>query len=56
MVAGIAVEFARGDDIVSGLRLGVAAGTATAMSPGTALGALDDINTLLPNVQVERIA
>ncbi len=55
MVAGLAVGIARGDDAISGLRLGVAAGAATAMSPGTSLGTPDEINILLPAVQVERI-
>ena len=36
-VAGIAAALARGDDLVSAVRLGVAAGTATVLTPGTEL-------------------
>jgi 1-phosphofructokinase family hexose kinase len=55
MVAGIAVGLARGDDIVEGLRLGAAAGAATAMTAGTALGAIEDVEELLPRISVEAI-
>lgn len=53
MVAGLAVALARGDDIEAGLILGTAAGAATAMSDGTALGRLEDIERLEPEVRVE---
>ncbi|MGB7878527.1 MAG: 1-phosphofructokinase family hexose kinase [Ilumatobacteraceae bacterium] len=36
-VAGIAAALAHGDDLVSAVRLGVAAGTATVLTPGTEL-------------------
>lgn len=55
MVAGIAVALARGDDIESGLRLGTAAGAATAMSTGTALGTAEDVARLLPGVRIEAV-
>jgi 1-phosphofructokinase len=53
LVAGIAVAIARGDSLESGLRLGTAAGAATAMAPGTALGTADEIARLLPGVRVD---
>jgi 1-phosphofructokinase family hexose kinase len=56
LVAGIAVALARGEDLEQGLRLGTAAGAATAMSSGTALGTPADIAILLPRVQIEDIA
>lgn len=52
MVAGLAVALARGDDPVTGLRLGTAAGAATAMSQGTALGTRADVDRLLAGVQI----
>ena len=55
MVAGMAVALARGDEIEEGLRLGTAAGAATAMSTGTALGTVADIERLLPLVKIEAI-
>lgn len=55
MVAGIAVALARGDDIEHALALGTAAGAATAMSAGTALGTPEDVGTLLPRVRIETV-
>lgn len=54
-VAGLTVALARGEDIVQGLRLGTAAGAATAMTPGTALGTADEVAVLLPQVQIEEL-
>jgi 1-phosphofructokinase family hexose kinase len=56
MVAGIAVALARGDDLAGALALGTAAGAATAMSEGTALGSADDVAALLPQVRIEEMA
>jgi 1-phosphofructokinase family hexose kinase len=53
LVAGMAVALARGDALEVGLRLGTAAGAATALSPGTALGTVEDIARLLPLVRIE---
>lgn len=53
LVAGLAVSLARGDPIVEGLRLGTAAGAATAMTPGTAHGTAAEVEALLPQVQIE---
>lgn len=56
MVAGLAVALARGDDLLEGLRLGTAAGAATAACPGTSLGDADAVRRLLPQVKIERLA
>lgn len=53
MVAGLAVSIARGESIVDGLRLGTAAGAATAMVPGTGLGTRATVARLLPRVRVD---
>lgn len=55
LVAGLAIALARGDDIVEGLRLGTAAGAATAMTPGTALGTADAVASLLARVKIEEV-
>ncbi|MDP2659237.1 MAG: 1-phosphofructokinase [Dehalococcoidia bacterium] len=55
MVAGLAVSIARGEEILEGLRWGTAAGAATAMVPGTALGTAARIHGLLPQVQLEPV-
>jgi len=55
MVAGLAVALARGQDIVAGLRLGTAAGAATAMSEGTELGSAEQIEALVPLVRIEEL-
>jgi 1-phosphofructokinase family hexose kinase len=56
LVAGVAVCLARGDGIEEGLRLGTAAGAATALSSGTSLGGIDDVARLLPLVRIEPLA
>lgn len=55
LVAGIAVALARGDDLEAGLRLGTAAGAATATSPGTALGTVVEVARFLPQVRVDSL-
>jgi 1-phosphofructokinase family hexose kinase len=55
LVAGIAVTFARGGTLEDALRLGTAAGAATALSSGTALATAKEITALLPKVVVETI-
>jgi 1-phosphofructokinase family hexose kinase len=52
LVAGIAVVLARGGSVLDGLRLGSAAGAATAASLGTSLGHATDVLRLLPEVEV----
>ncbi len=56
MVAGLAISVMRGQSPVEGLRLGTAAGAATAMTPGTTLGSPEDVASLLPQVRIERLA
>lgn len=56
LVAGLAVAMARGDDIVEGLRVGTAAGAATALMPGSALATAADVAELLPRVKIEQLA
>jgi 6-phosphofructokinase 2 len=46
MVAGIAVGLARGWEITDAVRLGLAAGAAAAMTPGTELARADDVERL----------
>lgn len=55
MVAGIAVAIARGDRLENGLRLGTAAGAATAASSGTALGTREEVARYLPEVRVDAL-
>ncbi|HET8656272.1 MAG TPA: 1-phosphofructokinase [Longimicrobiaceae bacterium] len=55
LVAGLAVALARGDPIPAGLRLGAAAGAATAATPGTRLGDEAQVRDLLPRVRVESL-
>jgi 1-phosphofructokinase len=55
MVAGMAVALARGEDLESALRLGTAAGAATAMTSGTALGTAEDVTRLVAEVRIEAI-
>ena len=50
MVAGLAVGLQRGLDLVEATALGVAAGTATVLSPGTNLCHAADVEALLPIV------
>lgn len=56
MVAGLAVSLARGDGIEEALALGTAAGAATALSEGTALGSSEDIEALRPRVRIEEVS
>jgi len=53
MVAGIVVGISRGMELVDAVALGVAAGTATCLSPGTGLCEPSDIDELLPRVLVD---
>ncbi|MBI5548448.1 MAG: 1-phosphofructokinase [Deltaproteobacteria bacterium] len=56
MVAGLAVALARGQELIDGLRLGAAAGAATAHAEGTSLGTAQDVAALLNSVQIEELA
>lgn len=54
-VAGLALSMVRGEAITEGLRLGSAAGAATAMARGTALGTAPEVASLMPLVRIEEI-
>lgn len=54
-VAGLAVALARGDDLPEGLRLGTAAGAATAASTGTSLASAEAVTELLPRARIEEL-
>lgn len=53
MVAGLAEAIANGRPIIEGLRRGAAAGAATAMTAGTQLGTRDEVEALMPQVEIE---
>ncbi len=53
LVAGIATGFATGLDLIDAIRLGIAAGTATVMTEGTALCDPAVVDELLPLVSVD---
>ncbi len=55
LVAGIAVALASGKDLTEGLRVGTAAGAATAMTPGTHLGTREEINQLIAAVEIREL-
>jgi 6-phosphofructokinase 2 len=52
MVAGMAIVFNEGGQLADALRLGTAAGAATAMTPGTRLCRAADVQLLLPHVRL----
>ena len=53
MVAGLAIALARRQDLVEGLRLGSAAGAATATTVGTQLGERAEVERLVAKVRIE---
>jgi 1-phosphofructokinase family hexose kinase len=55
MVAGLAIALAKDAPPEYALRLGAAAGAASAMAEGTALGSPGDVQALLPRVEIENI-
>ena len=55
MMAGLAVSLNEDQDLVEGLRLGTAAGAATAMVPGTQLCAPDEVRRLVREVVVRAL-
>lgn len=55
MMAGLAIAFAEGGMLADGLRLGAAAGAATAMVPGTRLGSREQIDRLRTEVVVRSV-
>jgi 6-phosphofructokinase 2 len=56
LLAGVLVAKAEGKSWDEVLRLGVACGTATAMTPGTELCVLETIHELLPKVELEFVS
>lgn len=50
-VAGIATALARGDDVATAVRLGVAAGAAAVMTPGTELARRGDVERLFERIR-----
>jgi 1-phosphofructokinase family hexose kinase len=56
MVAGLAIALNESLGLDEGLRLGTAAGAATAIVPGTHLCRTEDVNRLLPQVELRRLA
>lgn len=55
LVAGLLIALHEGWDLAEGLRLGTAAGAATAMTVGTQLGEREEIEALLPQVRIETL-
>lgn len=55
LVAGLLIALAEGLPMEEGLRLGTAAGAATARSVGTQLGTREEVESLLPQVRLERL-
>ena len=56
MMAGLAIAFAEGGTLADGLRLGAAAGAATAMVRGTQLGSREQVERLVREVVVRPLA
>lgn len=54
LLAGLLVARAQGADAAESLRMGVACGTATATTPGTELCERDTVESIVPQVRVER--
>jgi 6-phosphofructokinase 2 len=55
-IAGLALKLANEESLFSACRLAVALGTAAVLTPGTELARRDDVEELLPQVKVKRIA
>jgi len=55
LVAGVVLTLSRGHSLPEALRLGIAAGTATALAPGTQLCRRSDVERLLPLVNVSKL-
>jgi 1-phosphofructokinase len=54
-VAGVVASLSAGESLREALILGTAAGSATAMTPGTELCHLEDVQRLLPQVQISKL-
>ncbi|HUX86594.1 MAG TPA: 1-phosphofructokinase [Chloroflexota bacterium] len=53
LVAGLVLALSQGESLAEGMRLGSAAGAATALRPGTRLARAEDFQRLLPLTRVE---
>jgi len=54
-IAGLVLRLSQGDGFEEACRLAVAAGTAAVLTPGTELCRREDVERLLPQVEVERL-
>ena len=54
-IAGLLLKLSKGESLEEAARLAVAAGTATALTPGTELCHREDVEKLLPQVEVQVI-
>lgn len=55
-VAGVVLTLSRGDPMEDALRMGIAAGTAAVLTPGTELCHRREVDILYPRVRVEPVA
>ena len=55
LLAGVLLTLSQGGGLEEGLRLGIAAGTATVLTPGTELCERREVDMLLPRVKVQPI-
>jgi 6-phosphofructokinase 2 len=55
-VAGVVLMLSRGNPMDDALRMGIAAGTAAVLTPGTELCHRREVDILYPRVRVEPIA
>jgi len=55
-VAGLALELGRGESLVEACRLAVAMGTAAVLTPGNELCHRDDVERLLPEIEISKTA
>ncbi len=55
-LAGVILTLSRGGDVEEALRLGIAAGTASVLNPGTELCHRREVDILVPRVKVQPIA
>ena len=55
-IAGLALKLAHEEPLAEACRLAVAMGTAAVLTPGTELAHRDDVERLLPQIKVEKLA
>jgi 6-phosphofructokinase 2 len=55
-LAGVVLTLSRGGGIQDALRLGIAAGTASVLNPGTELCHRREVDILMPRVRIQAIA